>query len=385
MQVTNALVDALDLAYRYRYQEAATLADLANRDASKLPDRALVFVQSEGVVYRWTPSSLLDELLPFVLRPAVLPLQGNGRWLRQSSSTTLGHAHFRPVHRVRTGYARAIQIYQGEDDEMLERIYGQRPAFLVEWMGDTLDCRGYRHGSIYALELRYIIHCVSRNLRRGPDAVMGSQVQADSGILPDPGLFQMVGDARYLLGGETLGLSPGVKFVDVTGDARIVETDLAQSLFRAELDVKVLASVHQMDEDLLSPVQVWVERRDADAEVGQPFDRDNYVADGYRFSPAAGLSHVPTQGAAYLAGQLVSSQPGAHLFEPNAETYRDLLPSGALVYSAVELGSDPPAQPLGSLRVGVTVTDGDSLVADNYLCSYLVRSSANPGDPFSAA
>ena len=55
IQVQSALVDAIDLAFRRRYPEAATLADLSAVDSEKLPDRALVFVLTEGVVYRLRP------------------------------------------------------------------------------------------------------------------------------------------------------------------------------------------------------------------------------------------------------------------------------------------------------------------------------------------
>ena len=118
-QVETALVDVLDLAYRYRYPEAADLTALANYDAQKLADRSLVYVVTEGVVYRWTTASTLSPLAPYVIAPNVLPPKGNGRWIRQSSSVTLGHTYLRPLHRVRTGFARAVQIYQGEDDEIL--------------------------------------------------------------------------------------------------------------------------------------------------------------------------------------------------------------------------------------------------------------------------
>lgn len=382
-QVTTALVDTLSLAYQYRYPEVLTLAALAAVDSSTLPDRALIWVASEGVVYRWHTASRLPQLVPFVIAPQALPQNGNGRWLRQSSAVTLGHAWFRPLHRVRRGYARAVQIYQGEDDAVLERIYAQRPAFLVEWDSDALSCEAYRHGAIYEYDLKFFVHCVAKNLRSGPEALIGSEVPDDAGAVPPPGLWEMIGDVRYLLGGCDLGLAPGVKFVDVTGEAKIVESELAQRLFRAELSVTVRGSVHVIDEDLISDPKIWVERRDADSpEEGGNFDRSNHVAAGYRFAPGPGLTATPTAGVAYIAGQLISSAPGAHTFEPSSDTYRDLLLDGRLVYQAVPPDEDPPPQLPSSLRIGVTRTSDTNLVGDRLLCSYLVRSAANPDDPF---
>lgn len=384
-QVETALVDVLDLAYRYRHPKAADLSALANYDAQKLADRSLVYVVTEGVVYRWTTASTLSPLAPYVIAPNVLPPKGNGRWIRQSSSVTLGHTYLRPLHRVRTGFARAVQIYQGEDDEILEKIYAQRPCYLVEWIGDELGVASYRHGAIYDYTWKFSVHCLSRNLRNGPDALIGSQVAADSGTIPDPGLYEMIGRARYLLGGCTLGLDPGVKFVDVTGAARIVESDLAQRLFRAEIDVTVRGSVHVVDEDLIDNPEVWIERRDAGTPPGEPFDASNYVAQGYKFSPQSGLVGIPTPGVAYIGGQLVTSSPGAHTFEADSQTYRDLLPSGQLVYQSVPIGADPPAQMPTSLRLDITTTSATSIVSDVLTCSYSVPSGADPGDPFRAA
>jgi hypothetical protein len=34
------------------------------------------------------------------------------------------------------------------------------------------------------------------------------------------------------------------------------------------------------------------------------------------------------------------------------------------------------------MRIGVTVTDQSRIIADQYLCDYVVPSGADPGDPF---
>lgn len=399
-QVQSALVQTIDLAYRYRYPAVADLSALARSylgdpegsEAVVLPDRALVYVTSEGNVYRWRSAALDAPIAPYVVAPASFPAlsAGNGRWFRESSSVTLGPAYFRPLHRVATGYALHVEIYQGEgDDEMLERIYAQRPSFLVEWIEDDLQVKSYMHGAIYEYDLRFVVHCLSQNFRPDASALLGSDV-AELGedgqpVRPDPGLYRMIGDLRYLLGGCQLGLAPGVKFVDVTGSARIVEKDLAQRVFRATLDVVVKGSVHVVDEDLFPDPQVWIQRQDAGTPQGQPFDAGNHLAQGYRLTPSPGLVQAPTQGVAYILGQLVTSTPGAHSFPPNMDTYRDLSPDGTLAYYAVDHDAEPPPQRPGTLRLGLTRTDASNVVADALLCSYAVDSAADPGDPFRAA
>ena len=72
--VQDAIVRALELAYLRRYPEAVDLTALALVDSEKLPDRALVYVQSEGVVYRLSKASTL-----LVALPDIVPAAGNGR------------------------------------------------------------------------------------------------------------------------------------------------------------------------------------------------------------------------------------------------------------------------------------------------------------------
>ena len=393
IQIQNALVDTIDLAYRKRVSPVADLSALASAylgdpdgsEAVALPDRELCYVQSEGVVYRWRAASLAPPISPYVIAPVTFPAlsNGNGRWLRESSNITLGPAYFRPLHRVATGYALAVEAYNGnhEPEEVLDRIYAQRPSFLVEWVEDDLQLKGYIPQTLYEYDVRFTVHALTQNFRNGPDALVGSDVPGDEGTP----LYKMIGDLRYLLGGCQLGLGPGVKWVDVTGSARIAERDLSQRVFRAELDILVRASVHVIDEDLISSPEVWVQRQDAGSPMGQPFDASNHVALGYRLAAAPGLVQAPTQGVAYVAGQLVTSTPGAHRFVPNKDTYRDLSPDGTLRYYAVDLGADEPPQLPGTLRIGLTRTDSANVVADSYLCSYAVDSGANPGDPFRAA
>ncbi len=382
VQIETAILEALRLAYFYRYPLAQTLSELAQRDAFKLLAGSLAFVATEGVCFRWEPASLLPVLPPYVVAPVALGDAGNGRWIRESSSLTLGHDFRRPLHTVRTGYVRYVGIYQGEDDEMLERINGQAPAFLCEWTRNDIESVGMRHGSLYEFDLSFVVHALSRNLRDGADGTIGADVPADSGTAPAPGLLRMLGDVQYLLAGSRLGLEPGVKFASIDGAAQIVETDLAQRWFRAELPLTVRASVHLIDEDLFDDPEVWVMRKDAGTAGQEPIDRSNYVAEGLRFAAAPGLTGTPSPGVAYVAGQLVISTPPPHTFPASSDSYRDLRPDGSLVYRSVPNGSEPPPVASGAMRIGVTVTDGTRIIADSYLCDYVVSSGADPGDPF---
>ena len=383
-QIETSILEALRLGYFFRYPEAATLADLSARDAESLPKGSLIFVATEGTCYRWEPASLLPVLPPYVVAPVGFGFP-NGRWLRESSALTFGHNFRKPLHSVRTGYARYVGIYQGEDDDQLEKIYGQVPAFLVEFVGENLSSSAYRHGAVYDLTLNFIVHAIASNLREGTDALFGSDVVADSGTPPPPGLYRMVGDAHYLLAGSRLGLEPGVMFCSIDGEVKVIETDLAQRRFRAELPLTVRASAHLTDEDLIENPEVWISREDAGTSGQEPFDLSNYVAEGIKLSPGTGLVGTPSPGIAYIGGKLISVVPPPHTFPANSETYRDLLPSGQIAYRSVPHNATPPPPTSGALRIGVTVTDSGSIVLDEYLCDRSVPSGADPGDPFRAA
>ena len=385
--VFNALRNTLSLAFEKRLPEAATIAALQAVDASTIADRDLLYVQSEGVVYRWSAASTQPEILPFCVAPAVaVTAEGNGRWLAQSSTVTYGPNKYRPLHRERIGYYNTVQAWQGADDEALERIRGQRPALLIKWLSDSADLKGYAHGTIYQTEYKFLLHVIANNLRDDESAVLGSTVETDSEVTPAPGLLRMLGDLRYMLSGSQLGLEPGVMFVDAAGEATIVDEDYAQRLFAAELDIIVRASVQIVDEDLETDPEVWIERFDAGTVQSESFDPRNYVASGYRFAPQSGLSAAPSAGAAYIGGVLVTSVPSVVTLDDNSVTWRDLLPSGQMVYVAQSIAefsaNGEPAVTAGAMRIAVTRTENGAIVLDQYQGSYRVRSGANPGDPF---
>jgi hypothetical protein len=375
-QVTQALVETIDLGYRYRYPEVADLNALrtlpTTDDTRGTPDRALRFVVDQGVCYRFLLYSVQPHNPPSVVQPVDRP--NNGRWVRTHSTVTLGPAYFRPLHRVRTGYARAIQRYQGEDAKALERIYAQRPAFLVEWKEDTYLVKSTVQGGIYEVNLQFSIHAMSQNLRPEQEALEGSQVASEK----DPGLDRMIGDIRYLLAGSNLGLGPGIKYCDIQGNAQIMEQDLQQRIFTAEIPVLVRASVHREDEDLVPIEEVWVQEQIANTQGPAVFDKNNYVHKGYRIDWGGGFVATPAAGSAFVNGQLVASAPGAHTFTPNKDTYRDLGTDGILRYTEVNINDPIPTQDPNTLRIGLTRTDGSGISYDTLLAQTL----EDYGDPF---
>lgn len=375
--VQDAIVRALELAYLRRYPESADLTALSLVDSEKLPDRALVYVQSEGVVYRLSKASTLSVALP-----DIVPAAGNGRWIRQASTMTMGPNYFAPIYRVRYGVVNAVEAFQGDMSEFLDRLMGQRPAFGVEVIEDDLQLRAQRQGSIYDAKWKVIIHATTFNYRHGSDALYGSDVAEDSGIASERGIYRLMGDARYLLAGTDLGLGLCIKFASIDGNGRLVEKQLGQRYFRGEIDLTVHGTVQILDEDLFPQWAASIERYETGTPDGRAFDPANFVAQGLRIQPQSGLSAAPVPGVAYFDGQPVSVSPGLHVFSANSDTYRDLLPNGTLIYLEADVGQPAPSQTPNSLRVGVTRTDATSIIADTLLCSYRLTSAPVTGDPF---
>ena len=381
--VERALVDALSLAFQVRIQ----VADIAALKAitstvpgvgDSLPADVLRFVASEGLCYRWRKFSILPEMLNHVVLPADRTEAKRGRWERTTSTVTYGPDYLKPVHRQPTGFAKIVQLWQGDEgsEAAMDRIFGLAPAFLVRWRGDDLSMRGPSPRGIHEDDMPFEVWCYSHDNRAELQSLEGSAIPADT----DPGCFAMMGLVRYVLAGSSLGLDPGVRYVDIQGQGELIEEDLAQRRFVGVVPILVKASLNIPDEDLVDLREIWAQFQ----QTGGPspvIDGTNYLVSGLRIEPAVGLSATPGPGAAYVQGQVVTTQPGAHTFAALSDTYRFLAKDGALYYIAVPNGYDAPQAPTGTLLIGMTQTDSVNIVFDGLQCDYITDS----GEMFRAA
>lgn len=385
--VERALVDAISLAYQWRRPAVATLDALAALTSAQQQDGTLCFVTPEGLVYRFKRYSTNVEARPYVVKPDDLDSSKPGRWERCSSTVTKGPAYFRPVHRVETGYAKQVMLWQGEggSSEALDRIFGRTPAFLVRFLSVDVGSRTTAgpYGAMYSYDIQFEIWAFSKNYRPQNQALYGSEISTEDDEDDDPGLNRMIGDIHYLFGnGCDLGLSPGVAQVRINGSTSITHEDLDSREFVATVPVYVQASLNIPDEDLVPLSEVWVQFKDAQVTGDSP-DLSNYVVRGYRvpFGIGSGLAATPGPGVAYVNGTLVSAQPGSHLFTASRDTYRFLSADKSLFYAEVASGTaERPTGPSGSLLLGVTITDASDVTWDALVCDYLT----DEGEPFQA-
>lgn len=384
--IERALVDAISLAYQWRRPAVDSLDALAALPSAPNKDGQPCFVTPEGVVYRFKRYSTNAEARPYVVQPSDLAASAPGRWERTNSTVTKGPNHFKPVHRVETGYAKQVLLWQGEGGSLdgQERMFGQMPAFSVRFTSLDVGSRTTAgpYGAMYSYDVSFEVWCWSRNYRPQNQAIWGSDVESEAEDDDDPGLNRMIGDLQYLFGnGVSLGLSPGVAQVRINGQTTIVYEDLDSRQFIASVPLLVQASLNIPDEDLAPLDEVWIQFQDAQVTGDEP-DLSNYVVSGYRinYGSGSGLSATPTPGVAYVGGVLVSSQPGAHLFTASKWTHRYLLPDGSLFYAETDIGEDAPTGPSGSLLIGKTETSGSDVVFDALVCDFV----NDFGEPFRA-
>lgn len=384
--VERAMLDAISLCYQNRLTPVANLTDLAVLSSAAVQDRALRFVESEGVCYRFALYSSNAHALPYVVRPNDLTQSQNGRWERTTSNVTKGPAYFRPVNRVRTGYARQVELWQGLSAKALERLYGLTPAFQVRCTGVDVGSRvtAGPYGALRSADFSFEIYCWSKNYRPQNQALWGSTLADESTDTSDPGLNRMIGDIWYLFGsGCQIGLGPGVAQCQITGTASIIDEDHDNREFCAVVPIMVQASFNIPDEDLVPIESIEVQLQDVRTRPGERFDRDNYVAQGFRaqYGAGTGLLLQVDPGVAYVGGQLVSSTPGARVVDANQDVYRYLGTDGAMSIRSVPNGYDAPDAPAGTLLIGKSVTDDTDVIFDSLLCDWL----QNAGQPFEVA
>lgn len=379
-EVQKALVETLDLALRRRF----TVRDLTalrtfltggTQGSKAIVHRELCYVQSEGTNFRFDLYSSLADGVD-VITPADRGIKP-GRWRRCTLQAPYGRftlplCQVPPAFLEREDglfgvarYAKQVQIYEGEstEEEMLTRLFGQRPSILVKWEDDQVTPRSNRPGCLYVTQQRFSVLCVAQNNRPDWQALQGS-------TLPDPsegpGLNRMIGDVRYVLAGAQLGLGPYVERVEI-GGARILEEDLSQRLFVGQVDIAVHASVHLADEEL-QPIEVLgVQPLLAS---GAPAT-DNLVIEGFTLAPGPGLERALARGAALVNNGRVDYEPTVLRFPASRDVYLDLQEDGTLFLPSAVSGAAPPAL-AGALRVGVVRTGAAEVLSFNYLCPTLV-------------
>lgn len=360
-----------------RRQTVADVTALQALDVSAGFDGALCYVTSVGLVYELRMFSGATQNLPTIVQPTTAPTGHAGaRWIQSTSQVNEGPNHNAPLRSKQTGYCRVVDLFRGQgatDEAMLALLETKPSMLLVRSPSPPQPASSGYPGSYYEFTHLYDVWCASQNDRGAPYSVWDDPVTAD------PGVNTMIGQVEHLFAGlqgsvpqeprGNLGLK-GLLWCEI-GTSTDLADDQFQHIFLTSTQIKVYCRFPSRDEDLvtLPPATFNVEDRLAMTGASPGFDVNNYVRQGYMFPPQGPLTVTYPASVAVVAGAPIMSTPASHTFGAAVLTYRDLNPDGTFTYLATVFGVPPPPVTTGALRVGVTTTDGSSIVNDRILCS----------------
>lgn len=344
----------LGLGYRYSAANLTALAAIAGGEGR------LVYVTGSGL-FEWVPYSTTSANGSTVIAATGFSA---GRWVKVSSTWTLG-AGGTAVGSITTGPLVVVEAYSSDEgpDAALDKCIGATPSVLVQFTGDSPQSISVLPGTFYKNNLTFKLLILTSNLRGKAAGTQGS-------ISGDTGAYPLIGSLRRLLCGVSTdsGIT-GIERIDI-GGASLVNEDAERRNFCHEMQVTIRASFSIDDEDL-DDAAIRIQPEVIDFQTKE-FDVRNFIASGGGFTEAirgAGLTRTITATVAKISGVAVSAAETTHTFTPQTQTYRDLTPAGAWVFSEVALGADAPSLTAGRLRVSVTSTDSSGLVTDRPLCS----------------
>jgi hypothetical protein len=184
---------------------------------------------------------------------------------------------------------------------------------------------------------------------------------------------------KTALAGADYGLE-GVAQTRLGDEMRIVE-DQASRTALEKLSVVVLATLYNPDTDLVAlanPMKIQEQLADTPANVRAGIGPDNYITAGCTMPTGTGLTKTPDAGSVYVGSALVTVIQDPVTFSANKNIYRDIDSSGNYHYTEVGYYETPSDPVTGRLRIGVSVTDGSSVIFDRLLADSLI----NYGDAF---
>lgn len=377
-RIEDVLLTAIDVALRQRAYTVGSLEELRatvsmgdSDTQSILPDK-LARVTDVGL-YRWSKFSAEEDDGDLVIKPS--DAGATGRWARQPNpgGTTPLELRGVDVTAVDAGYLQGVILYEGGlDDELILRTFARVPSVGIDWTTRGKERKGTNHGDLSLCDYSFLLWIVDENLRGDMIASRGSPVPAEAAR--SPGAYAIAGDLEDLLDGVT-GEQLGETGIGMCRTGRLSVVSKIQKGRRVVLSLELgVWATHTRQGSSARPLgALKMQLRDAAARPALvDVDGDNVVISGLRVTVGSGLSRAPSSGSARIAGDTVTvSGAGLHTFAAWSDTYRDLKIDGSFTYTAVPIDGPAPAQEDGTLRIGMTRTDGAGATRDVLLAPTL--------------
>jgi hypothetical protein len=365
--IENEIVDELLFAYGRRLPAAADISALRALASAGVPDRSIRHVTSTGYAWKWDVRSLATDDGQNVVQPTDVVGNKPGRWLRR---TTTGATSTAP-----TGYLVKSELFNEDGNDLeifMERLFGGVPAMLLSFDDIERQPKSTEPGALDWCTATFTLFVISFDARGAQTARQGSPVAAEDAV--DPGTAAMLGDAKALLKGATLGIDD-VAYVRIGREYPVVR-DIARSRFVEALEVFVYYTETLPDTTtvpLSSPYAFDIHYQLADFDQSGRLDTSNDVTStGLQIALGDGLTKSFSGGTLNFNGSPVTVAGASNTFPANSITYRDIDAQGVLYYTATAVGDQPPVVAAGRIRLGATVTDSTGVRLDRLLAASLL-------------
>lgn len=376
----NLLRDTILYALGWRLPAVASVAALRavvtlGDSSSSRNDDELICVVVAGVVtaaYRWDGLFAGADDGAATVRPNDVPADKPGRWRRWTSTIRFSEVvggNSRYLHEIATGPLQRVQLLDKNmtDAEIDALLGGQVPAVVIEASDDAPDDATQAAGHRWLTSYRFTVSVLTRNFREHREAAQGSAVSGDT----DPGANSIDGLLKALLAGTQLSsVVDGVREVRI-GRGRNWISELAQRrVFRSrDYVVDVTEENPAAPNDAGAAEQITAQAEFVDLNAAEEFDELNYITSGMQVSLGVGLAKTVSAGTALIAGAAVVYAGELRSFGAFSDTYRDLKPDGTMTFVEVVADGEEPAVTATALRVGVTRTNGSSVIDDRLIAS----------------
>ena len=386
----NAIRDTILYAMGRRIAQVATVADLRlvptqGETTTALHNDHLITVATPATAYRWSQESVAADNGTTVIKPDDV-IGGTGRWKSWTSSLRFspvvgGVAYY--LHELTTGPLQRVIILDKSmtEEEINALVFAQVPAVVIEATDDDPEDATQETGHRWLTDYHFTISVIAQNLRDRREAAQGPGVTADI----DPGANSIDGFIKALISGTGLhAVIDGIRNVQIGrghnwlseyGQRRVIrsrvftfqvteENPNAPGDYGAEEEVVYQPQLTDLGQ---LPVQTGVCDTPPPPPPPPYFDPDNFCISGITVPTGVGFTKPVAAGQAILDGAAVVYAGELHTFGSQADTYRDLLPNGTLVFVEVTAqGEAPPLTPT-AMRIGVTRTNGSGVVDDRYI------------------
>ena len=331
-------------------------------------DNLAALVALTTTSYRWNSQSTAADNGTTVIRPLDAPAQG--RWLLWTSplriATTIG-GNSSLLHEITSGPLERVIVLDRNmsEEEINSLIFGQIPSVVIEATDDDPEDLTQATGNRWDTQYHFTVSTIAQNLRDRRQAAQGSTFIGEQTL----GANKIDGLIQALLGGTQIyAVVDGIRNVQIGRGYNWISEQGQRRVVRGRAFSFFATVEYPQAPNETGPVQEVVTQAELiEMDDTEQFDPDDYVTDGLVVVEGPGLTKTVSAGSAVIAGVTIPFAGVLYTFPALGETYRDLGTGGIMTFVSVQTGAAAPPVTVGSLRIGCTTTNIDSVIADRII------------------